>query len=356
MKARVFSLVAVTILAAVVPMSVEAQPSDIDSTNTSIIVTDVVSGAPLVGKSFTTDLRVSVTNVVNSGVGVVGAEVWVSFDPTVVTVRDFDGDASNGTQVEMRNEFFDGGLVVRANEVFYDTPAIAHPAECNAQGCIHVSVRHVGGSGPVTNRTGAVATVTWVAQALGSPGIGIPVIGIGIPPGSVLTNPDGQRVPINSISVPDITVTEAGIIEGVVERQGTRADHAGVEVVVLAMNGGVVTTATTAGDGSFTLEVPPGDGYSINASYPGYLNANKRSVCVGENALDIGPTELVGGDVRADNCINILDIVSIIGGFGLTGLDASNPQDVNDDAVINILDLSVAAGNFSRCGPTAWIP
>lgn len=356
MKARVFSLVVAAILAALIPASVEAQPSDIDSTNTSIIVTDVVSGVPLVGKNFTTDLQVSVTNVVTAEVGVVGAEIWVSFDSTVVTVDDFDGDASNGTQVEIQNDFFDGSLVVRANEVFYDTPTIAHPTECDTQGCIHVSVSRVAGSGPVTNKTGAVATVTWVAQALGSPGIGIPVIGTGIPPGSVLTNPDGQRVPINSISVPDITVTEAGTIEGIVERQGTRADHAGVEVVALAISGGVVTTATTAGDGSFTLEVPPGDTYSINASYPGYLNANKSPVYVAESPADIGSTKLVGGDVNADNCINILDIVSIIGDFGLTGLDARNPQDVNDDDMVNILDLSVAAGNFSRCGPTAWVP
>lgn len=357
MKVRVLSLslVIVAILAALVPASVGAQSPD---TDTSISVTDVVSGVPLVGKNFTTDLQISITNVVTStpGIGVLGAEIWVSFDPAVVNVHDFDGDASNGTQVEAKNGFFDGSLVVVANEVFDDTPTIPHPAECDTQACIHIAVSQVGGSGPVTDRAGTVATITWVALETGSPAIGVPVVETGIPPGSVLSDPDGQLIPIDYVSVPDITVTDVGTIGGIAERQGTRTDHAGAEVIALMMDGGVVTTATTADDGSFTLEVPLGGTYGVSASYPGYLNAHKSSVYVGSDSVDIGSTTMVGGDVNADNCINILDIVSVIGDFGLDELDVSNPQDINDDGKVNILDLTIAAGNFSRCGPTAWVP
>jgi len=357
MKVRVFSLSLVTVLlvAALVPISVGAQSPDPD---TSIVVTDIVSGAPLVSKNFTTDLQISITNVVTSTpqVGVLGAEIWVSFDPAVVSVQDFDGDAGNGTQVEVKNGFFDGSLVVVANEVFYDTPTIEHPAACDTQGCVHVSVSHIGGSGPVTDGTGTVATITWVAQALGSPNIGIPVVDTGVPPGSVLADADGQHIPIGSVSVPDITIVDVGVVEGVVERQGTRTDNAGVEVVALAADGGVVTTATTASDGSFALEVPLGGTYGVGAGYAGYLRAHKNSVYVGEDNVDIGSTRLMGGDVNADSCINILDIVSIIGDFGQTDLDASNSQDINDDSTVNILDLTIAAGNFSSCGPTAWTP
>jgi len=310
---------------------------------------------PLVGKNFTTDLQVSVTNVVTSEVGVMGVEIWVNFDPTVVNVHDFDGDGSNGTQVEVKNGFFDGSLVVVANEVFYDTPTIPHPTECDTQACVHVAVGHIGGSGPMTDKTGAVATITWVALETGSPAFGIPVIETGTPPGSVLADPDGQFIPIDDTSVPDITVTYPGTVEGFVWRQGTRTDHAGVEIAALTAGGGVMVTATTASDGSFTLEIPLGGTYSIDASYPGYLHAHKNSVYVEGDPEDIGPTTLVGGDVNADNCINILDIVCIIGDFGLTGLDASNPEDINDDGTVNILDLTIAAGNFSRCGPTAWV-
>jgi hypothetical protein len=346
------SLVVVVILAALVPASVGAQSPEAD---TSIIVTNVVSGSPLVDKNFTTDLQVSITNPVTSTVGVLGVEIWVSFDPTVVSVYDFDGSAGNGTQVEVKNGFFDGNLVVVANEVFEDTPDIPHPTECDTQACIHVAASHTGGSGAVTNATGTVATITWVGLASGSPAIGIPVVETGIPPGSVLADEYGDAIPIDDTSVPDIAVTYPGTIEGVVERQGSRTDDAGVKIVALA-EGGVLTTTTTITSGNFSLEVPLGGTYAVRASYPGYLHARKDSVEVLGATVDIGATELVAGDVNGDNCINILDIVSIVGKFGQSGLSASDPQDINDDGTINIFDLTMAAGNFGRCGPTAWMP
>ena len=105
MRVRVFSLslAMLTILAALVPASVGAQSP---GTETSITVTDIVSGAPLVGQNFTTDLEISITTG-TLGAGVMGAEIWVDFDPTVVSVHDYDGNASNGTQVEIKNTFFE---------------------------------------------------------------------------------------------------------------------------------------------------------------------------------------------------------------------------------------------------------
>jgi hypothetical protein len=320
-------------------------------------VTDILSGAPVVGGTFTTDLQVSITNSATPEVGVMGVEIWLPFDSSVVTVDDFDDNPANGIQVEVRNGFFDGNLVIGANEVLDPDPAdAARPSECHAQTCIHVAVSHTGGSGPVTNKTGTVATVTWSALATGSPAISIAVVSPGVPPGSVLSDADGQTIPINSTSVPTITVIDAGTIEGVVKRQGTQTDHAGTQTVGIAVDDGVVADTTTAADGGFTLVVPLGGTYTVNASYPGYLQSQKDSVYVVGSAVNIGTTKLVGGDVNADNCINILDIVSIIGKFGQTGLPASSPEDINDDGTINILDLTIAAGNFTRCGPTAWTP
>lgn len=170
--------------------------------------------------------------------------------------------------------------------------------------------------------------------------------------------PDSQPIPISDISVPTVTVIDAGTgtIEGVAQRQGTQTDHAGVEVIGLSGDDGMTTTVTTAAGGGFGLALPMSGTYTVNASYPGYLRSQKGSVCVVSATMDIGPTTLVAGNVNADNCINILDIVSIISKFGLTGLPASDPEDINDDGTINILDLTVAAGNFTRCGPTVWAP
>ncbi len=355
MKVRICStsLVIVTILVALVPVSVGAQSPD---TETSITVTDIVAGAPYVGKNFTTDLEVSITNnVVTATVGVMGVEIWVSFDPTVVSVYDFDGDAGNGTQVEVKNGFFDGNLLVVANKVYYTTPTIPHPTECDTQACIHIAASHTGGSGAITDNSGPVATITWVGLEEGSPAIGIPIVGDGILPGSVLADPDGQFIPIDNISVPDITVIYPGTVAGVVRRQGTRTDNAGVQIIALEVDG-VLATTTTAADGSFSLDVPLGGTFDIDASYPGYLHSRKGSVYVWGATVEIGPTKLVGGDVNADNCINILDIVCIVSRFGQTELPASDPYDINDDGTVNIFDLTISAGNFTRCGPTPWAP
>jgi len=356
MRARVFilSLVIMGLLVALIPVSVGAQSPN---TYTSIIVTDILSGAPVVGGTFTTDLQVSITNTTTPQVGVMGVEIWVPFDSSVVVADDFDDNPANGTQVQIKPGFFDGNLVIGANEVISGAMPPTAPADCTAAGaCVHVAISHTGGSGPVTNKRGTVATITWAALATGSPGIRIAVVPPGIPPGSVLSDTNGQPIPINSTSVPNITVTNAGTIAGVMRRQGTQVGHAGTGVVGIAVDNGVVATATTGADGSFSLALPAHGSYTINASYPGYLQSQKSAVYVAGTSVDIGPTTLVGGDVNADNCINILDIVSIIGKFGLTGLPASSPEDINDDGTVNILDLTIAAGNFTRCGPTAWIP
>lgn len=356
MRTRMFilSLMITGILVALIPVSAGAQSPN---THTSIIVTDVLSGVPVVGGAFTTDFQISITNYATPEVGVMGAEIWAPFDSSVVTVDDFDDNPANGIQVQIKSDFFDGNLVVGANEVIIGAMPPTAPADCRAAGaCVHVAVSHTGGSGPVTNKTGTVATITWAALATGSPAIRIAVVPPGIPPGSVLSDANGQPISINSTSVPNIIVTDAGAIEGAVKRQGTQTGHTGVEIVGIAVDNGVVATATTDADGNFRLAIPAYGSYTINASYPGYLQSQKSSAYVAGASVDIGPTTLAGGDVNADNCINILDIVSIIGRFGLTGLPASSPEDINDDGTVNILDLTIAAGNFTRCGPTAWVP
>jgi hypothetical protein len=356
MKVRAFgaSLVIIGILTSLVPVAVEAQSPN---TYTSIIVTDILSGAPVVGGTFTTDLKVSISNSSTPEVGVMGVEVWMPFDSSVVVVDDFDDNPANGTQVEIKNDFFDGELVIGANEVIIGTMPPTAPAACTTAGaCVHMAVSHTGGSGPVTNKTGAVATIAWAALATGSPGIDVAVVAPGVPPGSVLSDPNGQPISISSTSVPSITVTAAGTIDGIVLRQGTQTDHAGTQTIGITVEGGVVATATVTAEGTFNLVVPARGTYTVNASYPGYLQSQKGSVYVVGTTVDIGQTTLVGGDVNGDNCINILDIVSIIGKFGVTGLPASDPEDINDDGTINILDLTIGAGNFTRCGPTAWVP
>jgi hypothetical protein len=354
MRNRVMAAAGIILI--LLPLTASSVSAQGPNTYTSITITDITSGAPVVGSVFTTDVLISVQNNATPEVGVMGVELWIPFNAAIVSVDDYDDNPANGTQVEIKRGFFDGNLVVGANDVYYTTPTIPHPPECSIGACVHIAVSHTGGSGAVTNKSGPVATITWAGVATGPAGIGVAIVGTGLPPGSVLSDPDGLPIVINSITVPTISIIDAGIIQGQVLRQGTMTNHAGVNVVALSVSDTVIAATTTNALGNFSLPVPLGSTYTVQASYNGYLDSQKTSVYVVGATVNIGTTTLRGGDTNNDNCVNILDIVSIIGKFGLTGLPPSDPEDVNNDGTINILDLTITAGNFGRCGPTAWAP
>jgi hypothetical protein len=176
-------------------------------------------------------------------------------------------------------------------------------------------------------------------------------------PISANADPEGPSIPTNSAHVLDVASAESGAIQGSAQRQGARTDHANTIITAGVAGEEIIATTLTAANGAFIspLQIPASGDYVINAHYDGYLQSQKNSVYVEGNAVDIGATRLVGGDVNNDNCINILDIVSIISVFDTTSWPASEPRDINDDGTINIFDLTLAAGNFTRCGPTTWV-
>jgi len=284
-------VVVLTILVGLLPQMVAAQSPNY---YTSVILSDITSGAPVVGGTFTTDLSLSIVNNATPQLGVMGADVWIRFDPAILAVDDADDNPANGIQVSISTEFFGGSLAA-------------------GDGALEVAL-----------------------------------------PETVLADENGADVPINSTTVPAIAVMEPGTISGQVLRQGTRTDHAGTEVVAYNAGGGVVGTATTQADGSFDLIVPIGGSYLVQAAYNGYLKAQKSSVYVVGAAVDLGTTTILGGDVNNDNNVNILDIVTIISRYGTTGWTSAEPTDINDDGEVNIFDLTIAAGNFGRYGPLAW--
>ncbi len=341
---RLLRLALVAGLAAlwVVSGSVSAQSP---STYTSLVVTDITSGAPVVGGIFTTYVTAS---VMNSGGGtptsIQGVEAFIGFDPSVVNVVDFDSNPVNGVQVEIRAGFFTS-IQTGINRI--ETPC---PAPSLAPTCVHIALSQI--TGGVTNGAGAIASIRWV-------GVGVGVAGISVEePPSVMSDPNGMSVLINNVSAPSILVLPPGAITGLVTRQGrTSGGHAGTSVIALSGSGPAVAgPVSTAADGTFAspLAVPSGGTYAVVASYPGYLSAQKSNVYVVGATVDVGPTQLRGGDVNSDNCINIFDLVNIATWFSQASPPAPAAVDVNDDGVINIFDLTIAASNFTRCGPTTW--
>lgn len=303
---------------------------------TSIIVSDIITGAPVAGGTFTTHINLSVTNNSTPPVGIMGMDLWLRFDDTVLAVDDADDNPANGIQVEIATEFFGGSVVVAANEI----------TTCPDGGaCVHLALSHTGN--PITENNGKVAAVTWAAIATGD-------AGLQVSDDSVLADVNGASVLINSVSAPTIKVVDPGVIQGTIERQGTRTDHAGVMVVAYATDGGVVANSLTGSNGSFSLNVPRGGTYLVQASYNGYLKAQRNNVYIVGASVDLGTATLPGGDINADNNVNILDIVTLINRYGSSGWPASEPSDINDDGLVNIFDLTIAAGNFGRYGPVTW--
>ncbi len=323
------------------------------NTYTSIVVTDITSGAPVVGGIFTTNVNVSVANSGGTPTAIQGVEVYIGFDPTKVRVLDFDNNLANGIQVEIRTGFFTS-MQTGINRVEGFEPNVPNSPPCPAavgrSACVHIAVSQI--TGGVTNGSGPIAAIRWNGIMTGTAGLTVAV------PPSTLSDPNGLPVPINNASAPSITIGGPGTIVGVVTRQGRTADgHAGSSVSALNAAGSVVAgPVTTAANGTFVspLAVPAGGTYLVIASYPGYLSAQKSNVYVVGATVDIGPTQLRGGEVNGDNCVNILDLVTIASWFSQSSPPAPGAIDINDDLVVNVLDLTIGASNFSRCGLTTW--
>lgn len=316
------------------PLFVRAQATNYVA---AVIVSDITTGAAVVEGTFTTNVNLSITYNETDGPGVMGAELWLRFNPEILTVVDADNNPANGVQVTVTSDFFGNAKAVGANEV------TACP---NGGRCVHLAISQTGA--PITERNGRIATITWAGLAPGDAGLTV------VTPQSVLSDPDGNDIAITSNSVPAIQIVEPGRIQGSVQRQGSRTDNANTAVVVYNAEGGIVNETLTAPDGAFSMEVPAGGTYLVQANYTGYLASQKDGILVEGGAVDLGTTTLLGGDVNGDGNINILDVVTIINRFGTSGWSTVESTDINDDTQVNIFDLTIATGNFGNVGPVAW--
>ena len=207
-----------------------------------------------------------------------------------------------------------------------------------------------------------------------------------------LLDSGGGSIPVGQFTDAELVLPPPVTLTGWITRAGWGGDERSVVNAVLYPAGPPYEPfswgrACTDAMGDFTLvmgynpQPPPVDILPANSppSSPACISrwafvrldfTNYLSECYWECAdgsvRDIGWRNLEGGDVNGDGCINILDIVRIIGDYGATveepcyipcaecppddpSSNAAPACDVNGDCRVDILDLTQTAGGFGLC-------
>ncbi|MGQ9555036.1 MAG: cohesin domain-containing protein [Anaerolineae bacterium] len=256
-----------------------------------------------------------------------GAQVTVVFDQGHLQVRDADGDPGNGVQVS-------------AGELLQTGYQATNSAD-NGAGTIIFAAGLQQPSPPISG-SGSLVRIVFSAVAAGSATVSIT--------DGLLSDSDGYAIAYSTGTPLTITIGEAGWVVGRVTLQG-RTNHAGTPVYAGSYSG--VTDST----GAFRIAAPAGV-YQVSTEAPRYLDALKTGVRVQvgqETAL--AAVKLLGGDANDDGVINITDLAIIGRAFGSVPGSGhwDERADINGDSAVNICDFVLAASNFGRSEPLAWL-
>jgi subtilisin family serine protease len=255
----------------------------------------------------------------------------LAFDSNLVQVVDADRSTS-GVQIAVGTLMSGRDYVVTRNQVD------------NTTGVVEFGVALRAPASPI-NGSGAVAIITWQGKGVGQSAIAFQH--------SQLASPGGSVIP-HTIRNGAIQIS-AGSISGVVLLQGrtnqrdtivylTKEPCAVRPAQVITPS---VPSAVTDAQGHFEIVPEPG----IN---PQCLQTLRSGYLVGQKSAPqghVGTITLPGGDVTADDTINIFDLALVASQYG-----SSDPlTDVNADGIVNIFDLTLVASNFGKSGPiTTW--
>jgi len=267
-----------------------------------------------VGVDTTGQMAVEVANVAD----LFGAELQISFDPTVVEVVDAD-PGTPGTQVAL-------GSVFEGVDIFNAENSVEN-------GVINFSATRRSPA-PAFSGTGSFIQITWRGKTSGQTEVTFNEV--------KLANADGQPIsatigPPGSIDVGTTVI----ILRGQVQLQG-RSDSSAATITA----GGQQLHPDP--DGSFEMAIAEADTYSLTMSAPGYLSAEAQGdIPPGATEIDMGSVTLLGGDVTGDDFIDIFDLSFMGSRYGSNNAQA----DINADGIVDIFDLTMAAANYGQSGP-----
>ncbi len=330
-------VLAVISLLAVAFSAIPAQANPIPNFYSAVSLTNI-QGAPVVNGLFTTDVWVSVANYGGSSqVGIIGTDIYIAYDQTKVRF----------VSLTPQSGFFTNP----SNYLTHECPA-GYTPPANIL-CLRLAFTQQPGSGPLYNRSGVLATVQWTGVSSGATMLDIlGEYAPGLSYSNLIQHPNNDPYPFTTITPATVVIGYQGGGAGAIHGRVLRYGYKGTTppTVTASMSSGPAISTMVDANGYFTITVPTGGSYTVQATFPGYLTAQKDNAYVSGYMIEIGTTYMRGGDVNLDNNVNIFDLVLIAAWIGGT-----NPlADINDDGVVNIFDLTLAAGSFNQRGPTPW--
>ncbi len=259
------------------------------------------------GATRTVDVRVE--NIGN----LYGFETTIRFDPAILQVVDADSSAA-GVQVKL-GDWMPAGSYVVQNSVN------------NTTGEIHLaaSLTH---PAPALNGSGDIISIPFKAKAAGTSPVWFAALKLVNASAVVIptTHADGQV----TVGSGQTTLSGRVLLQG-------RTDHSGT---VVKLDGG--TSVTTNANGQYSFASTSGS-HTLTFSHVSYLG---HTVTTANSAVPV--ITLLGGNVNADNCINILDLSTVAAQFGSTSPSPA-AADINHDGKVDIVDVVLVGKNFGQC-------
>jgi parallel beta-helix repeat protein len=285
---------------------------------TSLYISPALS---TVGISNTVTVDVMVGDIEN----LYGAQVQLTFDPSLVEVVDADA-STPGTQIEVGN-FPVPDLVIRNSAI-------------NSAGTIEYAVS-LQDAKPGVNGSGLLARITFHGLSDGVSDVAFT--------GSILSDPMSVPIEHETRDGQVEVLSQVGRVSGrvILER---RASSAGATVSV-----GALATNTDASGAFGPSDIPAGT-HTIEVRHPSYLRSwRSLSLLAGETAV-LPDVTLLGGDVNQDDHIELADADALGLAWNTTPADADWFQagDITDDQAINVLDMVAVQYNYFAVAPSPW--
>jgi hypothetical protein len=133
-------------------------------------------------------------------------------------------------------------------------------------------------------------------------------------------------------------VAGTGSVQGRVLLQG-RSHHLGILVMIGGQN------IQTGDDGAFVVFGVPAGTQELLTHMSSYLRGAEFGVEVRSGQVTFLPDILLrGGDINADDNVNLFDLVAVGSHYGTQG--PAQPEDVNGDSEVNVFDLVLVGINY----------